>query len=194
MRRFCINAVIAGSLVAALIVAVLWFRSHRVGGVIEIRTAGDAERGKPRRWFELESAAGGLRFVHVAQMVPVAAIDGTDGRSIAYRTFRDPAYPFDIRHARGSLARLGVRYGEEWRLEDGAYVGRSLVAPHWMVLVPLCVLPALAFIRRSRRAQRMRDRLCVGCGYDVRASEGKCPECGHPLPSSRHFAASAGPA
>jgi hypothetical protein len=124
-------------------------------------------------------------------MVPVAAMDGTDGRSIAYRTFRDPAYPFDTRYSRGPLARLGVRFGEEWRLEDGAYVGRSLVVPHWLVLAPLCVLPLWQFVRRSRRARRMRDRLCVGCGYDVRASEGKCPECGHPLPSSRHLVAPA---
>jgi predicted amidophosphoribosyltransferase len=38
--------------------------------------------------------------------------------------------------------------------------------------------PALAVIRWRRRLKRDARGLCRGCGYDLRASPGRCPECG----------------
>ena len=31
-----------------------------------------------------------------------------------------------------------------------------------------------------RRRQRLRDNQCLACGYDLRGSSGRCPECGQP--------------
>ena len=51
----------------------------------------------------------------------------------------------------------------------------------WKVAVPLAVLPAiwLAGIAAAwRRSLRPRAGLCKACGYDLRASRDRCPECG----------------
>jgi hypothetical protein len=58
---------------------------------------------------------------------------------------------------------------------------RWVTIPAWAVAVPLAVLPALTarrFLRR-RREQRLHSQgQCVRCGYDLRATPGRCPECG----------------
>ena len=45
----------------------------------------------------------------------------------------------------------------------------------------LCVLPVVITRFRHDRATRVAAGLCSECGYDVRATPDRCPECGAPL-------------
>ena len=54
-----------------------------------------------------------------------------------------------------------------------------LAVPLWHLFLLFAAYPTLAFIRGPLRRYRRRKRgLCVGCGYDLRGSPGRCPECG----------------
>ncbi len=58
------------------------------------------------------------------------------------------------------------------------YADRGLWIPLWLPLLLFALAP-VAHLRRQRQAWRRGvNGLCVRCGYDLRASPGRCPECG----------------
>lgn len=59
------------------------------------------------------------------------------------------------------------------------------VAPHWALGAPLAVPPLLWGLGMWRRWRRTRRGLCAACGYDLRESRDRCPECGKPIPPRR---------
>ncbi len=64
---------------------------------------------------------------------------------------------------------------------------RTLPAvPHMLIFVAFAILPAWWFLAWRRRLRRMPDGLCRNCGYDLRMSTDRCPECGKPSPKLTH--------
>jgi hypothetical protein len=55
----------------------------------------------------------------------------------------------------------------------------EISVPHWFVIA-IAAIPPLACVRRLRRIRRRKALgLCATCGYDLRASKDRCPECGN---------------
>jgi hypothetical protein len=53
-----------------------------------------------------------------------------------------------------------------------------LGVPYWALTLLALVLPAAVATRSWRSARRTRSGHCRTCGYDLRATPGRCPECG----------------
>ncbi len=58
---------------------------------------------------------------------------------------------------------------------------------HISALMTLAAIPLLVAANRLRvRHRRHKHNLCVQCGYDLRGSSARCPECGAALASAEH--------
>lgn len=56
--------------------------------------------------------------------------------------------------------------------------------PAGLLTVPLAVLPLVRAVIATRDEQRRKASVlgcCRNCGYDLRASADRCPECGAPI-------------
>jgi hypothetical protein len=83
-------------------------------------------------------------------------------------TLRRTRLQFEARVAAAELAAGGSYH---WQL----------VFPAWLLIavtLPLPLWEAKAVLRTLRERRCLRAGLCPTCGYDLRASLGRCPECG----------------
>jgi hypothetical protein len=72
------------------------------------------------------------------------------------------------------------------RVDSGVPSWRPPEIHDWFVFVSLSVLPAVRVMQihvATRRRQMVLSRryagLCVACGYDLRGTPDRCPECGN---------------
>jgi hypothetical protein len=85
------------------------------------------------------------------------------------------------------------RMGASWKTWESPIPGRmeylevrfahapgqwTLWLPHWLPILLLSAVPAFALLSRLRRRRLETRGLCTNCGYDLRASTDRCPECG----------------
>ncbi|MDB5354123.1 MAG: hypothetical protein JWN24_576 [Phycisphaerales bacterium] len=60
------------------------------------------------------------------------------------------------------------------------------LVPIWVPLALLAILPARWILRHRRERERRKVGFCPRCGYDLRATPDRCPECGTIPPLPRH--------
>lgn len=87
---------------------------------------------------------------------------------------------FERLRGRSLPNRLGFHeFTTGWESSFASQGSRGIAFPAWLPAVAFALLPGrriVSFVRQRRR--RARDGHCSACGYDLRASPERCPECG----------------
>jgi outer membrane protein assembly factor BamB len=121
----------------------------------------------------------------VGYQVGTAGPITTGGRS-DWRWAREPAV-IDAEQARAALLRFAwVRHSRPSGISSlGPQSETSFALPHWVVAAIFAIAPLawLSGVWRDRR--RFAAGLCPWCGYDLRESKGRCPECGRAIAAAR---------
>src|SRR5215208_7193534 len=164
--RMIFHAVAAWSLVLLLATGTLWLRS--------LRQFDDVVRAKGRSCINLVSVGGQL-YLQVCGTSTDQFDTGWDWTSAERRNVGYHPGPIHWR-----FAGFEKGYGESRRATYTIWE-HVFVVPYWFLALLFSVTPSL-WLRaaRHRRAARRwgRDVLCAHCGYDLRATPGRCPECG----------------
>jgi hypothetical protein len=166
MKRRLLNVLTLLSLLLCVAVAVLWVRSYFVNERLNFSPHGDDERF--RRYYA-RSGKGGFAFWIWGRDQPHAA-----DYHLTWNHERAYWYPMQA-SARDGRFSAWNRMGFELRSSPSSLMA---TAPYGSVEGPLLVLPCLYVVRRLKRRRRSRKGLCPSCGYDLRASRERCPECG----------------
>jgi hypothetical protein len=90
-----------------------------------------------------------------------------------------PEQGYGVQHRSGEPIAVAPKY---WQVRVGHFgSGISwafLALPHWLLILLTIPLPAWWTTTTLRDRRRAREGHCVRCGYDLRASPERCPECG----------------
>jgi hypothetical protein len=66
------------------------------------------------------------------------------------------------------------------RMQNPMLLARIFTIPIWSLTLIFGILPAVEVVKRLRRSRRLSANRCASCGYDMRATPERCPECGTP--------------
>jgi hypothetical protein len=191
MRRHLRHLVRGMLLVVLLATGAGWLRSHVVHDSFFCLRGTYAESW----WFSAASLRGviGIAFQSSELGEEPRPGDAARREDVHWSRYRD-------REVSESAWPSGGRLGFSARLRRGPFVASArrysggslrLSMPYWL---PFGVLasPLALWLRRRRRTRKIiRRGLCPTCGYDLRATPDKCPECGH-VPAGPRPDASAG--
>ena len=175
MRRFLFTTLSALSLLLCIAAAAEWVRSAR-------------SIDHPFVW-------------HKSPLEGYAVVTGEGRLGVTHRLHVSPVVRAPAGATPAELAVWSQQFGPQstrqflgfayWRIVHTSraarhgtfYMGqeRWVLVPYWAVVLATAAPPVVWFVRR-RRARRARRAAamnrCPTCGYDLRASGARCPECG----------------
>jgi hypothetical protein len=120
--------------------------------------------GQASPFHKIEGYAAAMALT-VATRPPVLATGDVAQQFLGFEHHLRRGYP--------SFTRLGT--GPPTDLTD------TYAIPHWAILLTTLPMPAAWIARRSRSRRFLATGRCVACGYDLRATPDRCPECGTPV-------------
>lgn len=184
-RLFTFSAAV--SAVLFIMVCALWIRSYWIADSLEISDRGRMgnQTGAWRLYTYAQSCHGRMRF-------DCERLAVTDPQAAEILLFNPCAEPTHVRRAEPATPELYRPRPHEWAGFSASRDGSLMLIsfPHWALALVALGLP-ICFARSVRRERRSRRAgCCLICGYDLRASLARCPECGTSVRAESPAAAS----
>jgi hypothetical protein len=174
VKRRLVNLVMVVSLVLFVATIPGWVRSRWVGDEIGFAQYRQSNGVTTEIDFGIAHGGGDFGFFRVDETPSVNTWRWID--------FAMPPQPL---HEAVAGPAITVR-GYGW-YSDKSYIGsnyqhtlNAIIFPYWLLTVASAIAPAWHWLgsRRRRAAKRLVQGLCPACGYDLRATPERCPECG----------------
>jgi hypothetical protein len=165
------------SLIACVIICAIWARSHWAGDEVKFAwTRGVVWAWTPKGYLEVGLYRGdcsGQRADYYGLHRTASPVD----RPINSFMFMEIDPPEKlVQWEWGGFAWYSIQHNTIGNLQSEA------VAPFWSIAGATALLPLIWILLRLQSLVRIRRQkragLCPSCGYDLRATPGRCPECG----------------
>ena len=192
--RRLLNLLTVLSLLLCAAVVVLWVRARHYGDIASrVWLAQDASSASSAQW-TIGTGYDGVRIIRIV----MRRSNDNEGVEVFREMMESEAsrgWVFETGEASQSVdlspqvrmyavtsgghgALLGLQYLWVSRQPESA---QMLKMPFWLLFAVSTVLPAhwgLTTVSARGAAARRKSSLCPRCGYDLRATPGRCPECG----------------
>jgi hypothetical protein len=179
MRRALFILATVLSLLVFVAGGVLWVRSLYVRDMVTVYA------GERRAWW-ITTRPGALQWTQVTNTVGNMYLQ-------EWKTYRPTrTFPID-RLSQETHYGFGVARWTGWvtPASDDPVPGTRktsfirIAVPNAAVMALAAMVPGLWLLNTVRRRRRISAGHCVACGYDLRATPERCPECGSATPRSK---------
>jgi hypothetical protein len=198
VRRPLRNLTDGAAIVLAIFTIVFWIRSYGRGYLLSYQTSDRTGRILTIHWkrmglwrghieltteseqYHLDNTAAASRFRYWGLRDLGLMLEKRDGFS-----FTPIPKELSMVNGVGDIVTNSFGFG----IDHERFLGNASIPqiakegvsfPCWLMVIVLVLPMSRIFASVSRRTRRKRRGLCNECGYDLRATPNRCPECGTP--------------
>jgi hypothetical protein len=192
-RRWLFTGIAALSFVMALLTAIAWLRSYLIADQVIWHLTATRPFVYVKE-YSFDCSCGGIQLRDEYRKI------GSDALSagwISQRYVRHdsggpnnwplPGYPyFGGLWGRPTMEKRAIGFGFVYIHSDDQQIGEkrrglAITFPIAIVFFPVLILPGLWMRREMKRRRGSTSGCCLKCGYGLRATPERCPECGKPI-------------